>query len=466
MTADFAWGSIRELTGLLREGKASAMELLEAQLARINRVDAAIHAIASLDVAGARRDAAAADSARSRGELTGPLAGLAITLKDSHAVAGMRASLGVRDVGDRVPTEDGAVAARVRQAGGAILGKTNLASWLYDIQTVSELYGRTNNPWNLGRTVGGSSGGSAAAVAAGLTVADVGSDVGGSIRIPASFCGVVGFKPTDGRIPETGHQDDGRPRSHWVMESIGPLGRSVEDVETLFGLLAGPDGVDWSVPPVPLEIHQTPSLRGLRIAFAEALPGHYVQEDVRAAVRGVVANLGAAGAIVEAALPPVDWDDARLARSALYRLAHRPFEADQRAAGTMGDYFAALDVRTATIRTWESFLSGGGSETTTGARYDAFLCPATSTTAFEHRPMGEALESDGRVVDYWTPEEHAQPFNLTGAPAIGLPAGLDVAGLPIGIQLVGRRWRDGELLATARAVEPVAGGFQRPPALP
>ena len=466
MTAELAWASIRELTGYLRGGQVSATEVLEAQLARIARVDPAVHAIASLDVAGARQAAAAADAARGPDHEAGPLEGLAVTLKDSHAVAGLRASLGVRGVGDRVPAEDGTVAARIRRAGGAILGKTNLASWLYDIQTLSELYGRTNNPWDLGRTVGGSSGGSAAAVAAGLTVVDAGSDVGGSIRIPASFCGVVGFKPTDGRIPETGHQDDGRPRSHWVMESIGPLGRSVADVEILFGLLAGPDGADWSVPPVPLEARPTPPLRGLRIAFSEAFPGRFVQAEVRAAVARVAADLEAAGAVVEAALPEVDWEAAKLARSTLYRLANRPFERDSRDPDGLPEYFAALEVRTATIRAWEAFLGGADGGASPSAGYDAFLCPATSTTAFEHRPMGEALEVDGREIAYWTPEEHAQPFNLTGAPAISLPAGADGRGLPIGVQLVGRRWQDAELLAVARAVEDVAGGFRRPPMIP
>ncbi|HEX5589973.1 MAG TPA: amidase [Candidatus Limnocylindrales bacterium] len=455
MIPDLAWGSIADLTALLRDGHLSAAELLEAQLERIERSNPALNAIVTLDVDGARRAAAGADAARRRGDVGGALHGLAVTLKDSHAVAGMRSTIGVAEVGDRIPAEDGTVAARIRAAGGTILGKTNLASWLYDIQGLSELFGRTNNPWDAARTTGGSSGGSAAAVAAGLTVADVGSDVGGSVRIPASFCGVVGFKPTEGRIPETGHQDDGHPRSHWVMESIGPFGRSVDDVGRLFGILAGPDGRDWAVPPVPIVPVPTPPLRGLRIAVAEALPGLIVQADVRAAVRRVARDLEAAGAIVEAAVPTVDLAAAREARSRLFRLADRPFRSDA-APGAVRDYAEALAVRTETIRAWEVFLAG----------FDAFLCPSTSTTAFEHRPMGEPFEVDGVVVEYWTPEQHSQPFNFTGQPAISLPAGLDGRGLPIGIQLVARRWHDAELLAVARAVEPVAGGFRPPPAFP
>jgi len=455
MIPDLAWGSIAALSALLRDGHLSAAELLEAQLERIERSNPALNAIVTLDADGARRAAAGADAARRRGDVWGALHGLAVTLKDSHAVAGLRSTIGVAEVGDRVPAEDGTVAARIRAAGGIILGKTNLASWLYDIQGVSELFGRTNNPWDLGRTAGGSSAGSAAAVAAGLTVVEVGSDVGGSVRIPASFCGVVGFKPTEGRIPESGHQEVGQPRSHWVMESIGPLGRSVDDVERLFRLLAGPDGRDWSVPPVPIASVATPALRGLRIAVAEALPGLTVQADVRATVGRVARDLESAGAIVDPAVPPIDWAAAREARRRLFRLADRPFGSDA-APGAFREYAEALAVRTETIRAWEVFLAG----------FDAFLCPSTSTTAFEHRPMGEPFDVDGEVVEYWTPEQHAQPFNFTGQPAISLPAGLDVGGLPIGIQLAARRWHDAELLAVARAIEPVAGGFLRPPAFP
>lgn len=451
MIPDLAWGSIRELSGLLLDARISAVELLDEQVRRIEKVNPVLNAIVTQDVDGAHRAASEADAGRRRGAEGGAVHGLAVTLKDSHAVAGMRSTVGVPDRGDRRPVFDGAVAARIRAGGGTILGKTNLASWLYDIQTVSDLFGRTNNPWDLDRVAGGSSGGSAAAVAAGLSVFDVGSDVGGSVRIPASFCGVVGFKPTEGRIPETGHQDVGRPRSHWVMESIGPLARSVEDVEAVFRLLAGPDGHDSTVPPLPLATVAAPPLRGLRFAVTEALPACFVQADVRAAVRRVANDLEAAGAVVEEAFPPLDWELVGETRRALFRLADRPFEAGAR-DGLVRDYFAALEVRSAAIGVVEAFL----------ACYDAFLCPVTSTTAFPHRAMGEPFEVDGRTVDYWTPEESAQIFNFTGSPAISLPAGLDAEGLPIGIQLVGQRWHDAELLAVARSVEPIAGGF-RPP---
>jgi amidase len=453
MTADLAWGSIREITGEVRSGHVSVVELLEAQLARIERLQPALNAIATLDAGGARLAARAADKALVRGDPVGPLHGIALTIKDSHAVAGVRSTIGVAAAGDRVPAEDGTVAARLRAAGAIILGKTNLASWLYDIQTVSELFGRTNNPWELGRTVGGSSGGSAAAVAAGLSVADVGSDCGGSVRIPASFCGVVGFKPTEGRIPETGHQWTGRPRSHWYMESIGPLARSVEDVERLFSILAGPDGSDWTIPPVPLSLRRPAALRGLRVAICDALPGQPVQAEVRAAVRRVGEILSAEGAIVEPALPVVDWDAQAALRSRLFRFADQAVVADGGGAGDVTEFFESLDQRSRFVRAWTSFFE----------TWDVLLLPSTNRTAFTHRPNHEPQEIDGALVAYWTPERHTQPANLTGGPAISLPAGLDADGLPIGVQLVGDRWQDERLLAIARSVEPIAGGFLRPP---
>jgi amidase len=454
MTDDPAWASIATLQDQLHAGSVSAIALLEAQIDRIERIDPALHAIATLDVDGARRAAAAADRMRSRGTPLGPLHGIALTLKDSHAVAGVRSTIGVADTGDHVPTVDGAVAARLRAAGAIILGKTNLSSWLYDIQTVSDLFGRTNNPWDLGRTPGGSSGGSAAVVAAGLAVADVGSDIGGSIRIPASFCGVVGFKPTEGRIPETGHMWTGRPRSFWYMESISPIARTVADVAAMFEVLAGPDGRDWTVPPVPHRPAMERRVSDLRIAVCEALPGEWVEQSIRDTVRRVADALADAGAVVEWALPDVDWAAGLALRDRLFRFGDAGFSARATASGhALADYFDALDERSRFIATWEAFLDD----------WDVLLTPATNRTAFEHRAMGEAFDIGGETIDYWIAERHAQPANLIGSPAISIPAGLDEHGLPIGIQLIGARWSDERVLSVARAIEEVLGVPARPP---
>jgi amidase len=454
MMEDPAWASIATLQDWLRTGRLSATELLEAQIDRIERIDPALRAIATLDVEGARRAAAAADLMRFRGAPLGPLHGIGITLKDSHAVAGIRSTIGVAEPGDRIPDADGTVAARLRAAGAIILGKTNLSSWLYDIQTVSELFGRTNNPWDLGRTPGGSSGGSAAVVAAGIAVADVGSDSGGSIRIPASFCGVVGFKPTEGRIPETGHMWIGRPRSFWCLESISPIARTVADVAAMFAVLAGPDGRDWTVPPVPHRPAMERRLSDLRVAVCDAFPGEWVEGSVRDTVGRVAVGLAEAGAVVEWALPDIDWGAGRALRDRLFRFGDAGFSEHSTVSGNaLIDYYDALDERGRFIAAWEEFLG----------HWDVLLTPATNRTAFEHRAMGEAFVIDGETIDYWVAERHAQPANLIGAPAISIPAGLDDHGLPIGIQLIGARWSDERVLSVASTIEAVLGAPGPPP---
>lgn len=193
--------SARHLAEKIADRQVSAVEALDAHLARIERRNPSVNAVVSLDIEAARRQAEAADIALARGEAGGPLHGVPLTLKDGNDVAGPRTTLGTERF-DRVATEDGTVAARLRAAGAIIIGHTNVAPFLADYQSANAIFGRTSNPWNLGRTAGGSSGGAAAAVAAGMTPFEVASDLGGSIRLPAHFCGVYGLKPTEGRVPK------------------------------------------------------------------------------------------------------------------------------------------------------------------------------------------------------------------------------------------------------------------------
>src|SRR6516225_5213509 len=188
-----------------------------------------------------------------RGEVWGPLHGVPFTLKDAHCTAGMRTTVGFPPFADYVPEEDSAVAARLKLAGGILIGKTNVAMMLGDYQTNNPLFGRTNNPWNVHRTAGGSSGGAAAALAAGMTPFEIGTDLSSSIRIPAHFCGVFGLKPTERRVPLTGliPNPQNRPRPIRIMSSIGPMARSVEDLELIYSIIAGPDGHDTDIQPMP-----------------------------------------------------------------------------------------------------------------------------------------------------------------------------------------------------------------------
>src|SRR5437660_8215093 len=238
---DIVFSSTTQLAAAIRAGHVSATEVLQAHLAQIARHNPALNAIITMDAEQARKRAHEADESLTRGEVWGPLHGVPFTLKDAHATAGMRTTTGFPPL-DHVPHEDSTVTARLKAAGGILLGKTNVAMMLADYQTTNPIFGRTNNPWNIERTPGGSSGGAAAALAAGMTPFDIGTDLSASIRIPAHFCGLFGLSPTEQRVPLTGLLPGlPGPRSVRIMSCIGPMARTVEDLALLYAIIAGPD---------------------------------------------------------------------------------------------------------------------------------------------------------------------------------------------------------------------------------
>ena len=283
--------------------------MLEAHLGQIERHNGALNAIVTLDADGARARAAEADEATARGESWGPLHGVPVVLKDGHETRGMRTVVGMEAHAGHVPAEDGAVAAKLRAAGAIVLGKTNVPPRLRDVQADNPVFGRTNNPWALDRTPGGSSGGAAAAVAAGLAPFDIGSDLGGSIRFPAHLCGVYGLKPTERTVSLAGHLADppGMTRNFRIMFSHGPIARDVDDLELALRVIAGPDGRDFEVPPLPLPEPGVVRLDALRIAFAPSFPGSPVAAEISAAVEGFAGSLSGAVARVGEALPEIDF---------------------------------------------------------------------------------------------------------------------------------------------------------------
>src|ERR1700737_927945 len=296
---EIVFSSTTQLAAAIRERKITAEETLEAFLAQIDKHNPVLNAVNIIDAEKAKERARAADEALARGELWGPLHGVPFTLKDAHSTAGMRTTVGFPPLANCVPEEDSTVAARLKQAGAVLLGKTNVALMLGDYQTNNPLFGRTNNPWNIERTSGGSSGGAAAALAAGMTPFEIGTDLSGSIRIPAHFCGVFGLKPTEHRVPLTGLIPGlPGPRPIRIMSCIGPMARRVEDVALLFAIIVGPDGYDTDVAPVPVEEMPQRELQRLRIAFAPTFPGFPVAAEIRGAIKefaGRLCPLGAAG---------------------------------------------------------------------------------------------------------------------------------------------------------------------------
>lgn len=447
------------LAARLQSRELLAVDVLEAQLARIAACNPSLNAVVSMDIAAARQRAEAADVALQRGETWGPLHGVPVTLKDGHEVAGLRTTMGT-PVFDRVATEDGAVAARLRSAGAILLGHTNVPAFLADYQTHNAIFGRTNNPWNLARTPGGSSGGAAAAVAAGLSPVEVGSDLGHSVRLPASFCGIYGLKATEHRVSLRGffRQPEGVPQSVRIMSSLGPMARSLDDLELVLRLIAGPSAGESEVPPVALPPRRESTLRGLRLAVVPTLPGVPVSRTMRQRIERFAARASDAGARVSDRLPDLDWEETTKLFVDLIGTITGLFNPgaelrdEQR---TLAWYFGALSCRDRLIADWQSYFDD----------VDALILPAALGGAFEHAESSAEIDIDGQPVSYLEHSRLGFFCNLTGLPALAAPIGLDEARLPLGVQLVGPLWSEIRLLEIARALETakILPGFEPPP---
>jgi amidase len=459
---ELVFWAAHDLAAAIREKQIAAVEVMDAHLAHIARHNLALNAVVTLDAEGARRRAREADITLAHGRVWGPLHGVPVTLKDGHSTAGLRTTAGYPPLAEYIPATDGAVAARLKAAGAIIMGKTNVPLLLSQPQSDNPIFGRTNNPWNLARTPGGSSGGSCAAVAAGLTPLDIGSDLGGSIRIPAHFCGVYGLKPTARRVSVAGHIPNlpGMPRFDRWLATIGPIARTVDDLTLAYGVLAGPDGRDTEVPPVPLSLPAPVQLKGLRIAWAPTFPGVPVAADIRHMVTQVAENLDTCGAHVAEALPDMSFEEQHDIWAGFYRIfdyiasqVWEAFPAAHAAPPTLLDLLQLLERRDTLVQSWDRLF----------AEWDALLCPAAPITAFPHCAPGTPLSVDGTPMEYGQISHHAFPFNLSGHPTVTLPAGRDAEGLPIGVQFVGPRWGEVQLLALAEQLAEITGGFQRPP---
>jgi amidase len=477
---NLVFATVHELATAIRQRHLSATEVLEAYLAQIARHNPALNAIVTLDEEQAQIRAQEADTALARGEVWGLLHGVPITIKDSIETAGLRTTSSYPPLADYVPSTDAPAVARLRAAGSIILGKTNLPTLAGDAQTDNPLFGRSNNPWDVTRTPGGSTGGGAAAVAAGLSPLEIGSDYGGSVRIPAHYCGIYTIKPTDHRVPETGHIPElpGAPRVRH-MPQIGPLARSVEDLIMALRLIAGPDGRDWKIPPVPLEPAPERALREYRLAWTDDFGGVPVTADTKTALAKLAGELQGLGTPIERCFPTAfdfttAWETwGELSQAEVGSTMSREEEESRARFGaaldsdvpisrgvarivnaTMRQYTAILMKRDGLIAALEQFFDS----------WDALLCPVTVGPAFPHCPTGTPIAVDEHTVPYLPAVlAYTSPFNLTGHPAVVLPLGRSAEGLPIGLQIVGRRWSEMQLLAIAARLALVIGPCQHPP---
>ena len=459
----------------LATGRIGAVELLEEVLRRHNACHAEINAVVATDLERARLRARAIDEQRAKGETLGPLAGLPMTIKDTFDVEGMPASSGLKELLGRHPRDAGAVA-RAKAADAVIWGKTNTPVLAGDWQTYNALYGTTNNPWNLERTCGGSSGGAAAALAARVTALEIGSDIGGSLRVPANFCGVFAHKPTWGMVSQLGHVP---PRPGTLAERdlnvVGPMARSARDLRLLLSVLEqGP--LAPKAPPA--------ELTELKLGLWIDEPGFDLDPQVRAVIETFVAELTTRGVAIER-VRPVDGQRLLEAYSVLLSsvlaedLPRRTFRTMQRlrpmakVASALGGRPAAwarpILARTATHSEWiaadEARAKFAAQARSLFTRVHAVIAPIAPVTAFPHQHRGPRtlVASDGGAFPYMAMLNWIALATACGLPATAIPIGVAADGLPVGVQIIGARAGDGRTLAIAQAVEDALGGFMQPP---
>lgn len=466
--------SARELAAQVRAKAVSPVEVARLHLERIERLNPTLNAFVDCQPESVLAQARNAEKAVLDGGKLGPLHGVPISIKSSIDVIGHRCEAGSRLRAGYIAAADAPLVARLRAAGAVILGVTNTPELLMAWETDNLLYGRTNNPWDLTRTAGGSSGGEAAAIAAGLSAGGVGSDGGGSIREPAHFCGICGLKPTPGRIPSTGHfPKAGGPFA--LLGVVGPMARTVEDLRILFEAMAGPDDGDPCSAPVPVrniaerEFIEK-NLKSIGIGVFEDDGRTPVTQATRAAVRRAAALLSQGGHRVED-FRPTGLEEAR-------QLWWKFF-------GTAGGMILAPMLRghekelSPILR--EFFLWTSAEPSHTGdslltawlardelrekilsqmRKYPVLLCPTAAIPAFRHGEREWQVES--KTVKYLDAWSYCEWFNLLGFPAVVVPMGFSEDGLPIGVQLAGRPWEEELLLTVAAALETARGPLASP----
>lgn len=485
MAAVDAFSTATSLLAALRDGTIGAAELTELYIRRIQRHDRALNAVVVRDFTRAREQAVGAEHARGRGERP-PLLGLPMTLKESINVTGLHTTCGVPDWKAFISQHDAPVAARTRAAGAVLLGKTNVPPLLADWQSANPIYGRTNNPWDLGRTPGGSSGGGAAAIAAGLSALEVGSDIGGSIRVPAAFCGVYGHRPSETLLPKSGQFPfPPLPNPAVVMGVQGPLARDAEDLELALSVLAGPEvgeDVAWKV---SLPAARRERLADFRVAVLPPIPWHPVDEQITATLQDLAGRLAKLGAVVKEIQPDGLGDhreyhgfyrtllsavtgarvdaDTRRQRVETFKHAGDDFSlaAARGLEGSAGDYILWNGRREQYRAAWRAFFR----------EWDVLLAPAINVLAYPHIERAwPADDSDltltftvnGGSVPYLHGLCYPALSTVPGQPATAFPVSRSREGLPIGLQAIGPYLEDRTPIRFAALLAREIGGFRKP----
>jgi len=464
------FSTIQQIATAIRSKSISPVEVVKADLRTIEAWQPALNAFVHLDAEAARRQARAAEAAVSNGAPLGPLHGIPLTIKGCIDVAGWPCPAGSLLRKDYVPKHDASLVSRLKSAGAILLGNTNTPEFLMAYESANLLTGKTSNPWNLSYSAGGSSGGEAAAIASGCSMGGVGSDGGGSIRVPAHFCGICGLKPTPGRIPSTGHFPPGAGAFSWIGV-VGPMARTIADVRLLFEVMAGPDAGDALSSPVPVRTHSKSDLHNLHVGILESDALGTATAETTAAVHQAAKWLADQGFTVE----PIRIDGLDRALELWWfffghvigHLLQKSIAgSEQKISSIFREYLSRAT--TGNSVTLDQFIEACAERDLLRAKIlrqmqnvPILLSPVSSGPAFRHgggnyRP----------VTGYLDTMRFSQWLNLTGFPGLSVPISVSNDGLPIGVQLIGRPFEDELLLSVAEALETSRGKWQPPPPLP
>ena len=470
--------SASQIAAEIKRGTYTSEEVVRIHLDQIKKYNEQINTIVILLEEDAIKRAKEADEALARGEDWGPLHGVPITVKEAFNMKGLKTTLNAKILKDNVADEDAVVVTRLRNQGAIILGKTNIPEMLSDVQSFGPLYGRANNPYHLDHTPGGSSGGSAAAVSAGFSALDIGSDIGGSVRVPAHNCGLYSIKPTENTMVQKGHVPllPGHKGSVLHMANIGPITRSIEDLELIFKIINGADHMDVSVPPIDYIDRGDRGLSSYRIAWTNQFIGISAESETSMLLRKLADNLSKHGATVKNTYPDmVNYDEVLRTWGLLFgmiigqdlpgpirflsKLIFKKFKGNMGKGIRKGlslsfkQYAQALKYRETVTREFQTFFRD----------YDVLLTPVALTPAVTHRKTGAPVELDGvKHVYFDCLASTTAIFNVSGHPAVIVPLGQNSSGLPIGLQIVGPYWSDLELIKFAKKIEFLVQGYKPP----
>ena len=478
----FVYKSAAELAAMIRNGEATSTEIVKEHLSQICEYNSKINAIIISFEKEALETAAECDREAKEGKFRGPLHGVPVTIKEAFWVKGVKSTVNSNMHKDFIAPMDAVVVERIRNSGAVILGKTNIPKNLMDHQVWGDIYPEGKNPYDLDYTPGGSTGGGAAALAAGFTTLELGSDIGGSIRVPSAFCGLYGLKPTDKTVPLHGNMPIPKKGKTFLihMAQAGPLARNAVDLEILWKTIVGPHESDRNIPRIEWKVPTKKSLSEYKIAWTDSWPGFAPSNHVTNAIQKLISSFIENGGIAEKKIPDptlhedtlklyaelfpyviaqgTPWIVRQLIKMQLrkgFLKGQKKFWPEMKKAFRMNaNHYAEVMLHKSKVtRRWEDFFK----------EYDFIICPVSHGPAFKRCKMGSKLNYEGKelnYIDYSWP--YVACFNASGNPVLSFPLGLTEEGLPIGAQIVGPYWSEPDLLNFTKLLSAITPGFIKP----